>query len=67
MYGDERRKLKISLATVGSDLSVTFSDVGSMNNYDHGDGDDHVVTKSGVMSTLLVPDHGKILGIINAT
>ena len=54
MYGDDRRKLKISLVTVGSDLSVTFSDVGSMNNYDH------VVTQSGVMSTLLVPDHGKI-------
>ena len=62
MYGDDRRKLKISLATVGPDLSVTFSDVGSMNNYEHvhGDGDDHVVTQSGVMSTLLVPDHGKI-------
>ena len=62
MYGDDRRKLKISLVTVGSDLSVTFSDVGSMNNYEHvhGDGDDHVVTQSGVMSTLLVPDHGKI-------
>ena len=62
MYGDDRRKLKISLVTVGSDLSVTFSDVGSMNNYEHvhGDGDDHVVTQSGVMSTLLVPDHGKM-------
>ena len=62
MYGDDWRKLKISLVTVGSDLSVTFSDVGSMNNYEHvhGDGDDHVVTQSGVMSTLLVPDHGKI-------
>ena len=64
MYGDDQRKLKISLVTVGSDLSVTFSDVGSMNNYEHvhgdGDGDDHVVTQSGVMSTLLVPDHGKI-------
>ena len=59
MYGDDRRKLKISLVTVGSDLSVTFSDIGSMNNYEHGDGDDHVVTQSGVMSTLLVPDHGK--------
>ena len=58
MYGDDRRKLKVSLVTVGSDLSVTFSDVGSMNNYENGD--DHVVTQSGVMSTLLVPDHGKI-------
>ena len=62
MYGDDRRKLKISLVTVWSDLSVTFSDVGSMNNYEHvhGDDDDHVVTQSGVMSTLLVQDHGKI-------
>ena len=63
MYGDDQMKLEISLATVATDLTVTFSNHGFCSNQDHvhTDLEDHVVTKPGVMSTLLVPDHGRIV------